>query len=209
MKALDLFCGAGGASKGLQMAGFHVTGVDIKPQPHYCGDVFFQDDATEFPLDGYDFIWASPPCQAYTIAGLSHRMNGKQYPDLVALMRDRLEENGTPYVIENVVKSPVRPDLVLCGSMFDLRLVRHRWFELGFEWFGLVPKCQHHPDPVTVCGHGTPNWIQERRGGVAFKQHEKRDAMGIDWMNRGELAQSIPPAYSHYIAERFIESRNA
>lgn len=24
-RALDLFCGAGGATKGLQMAGFHVT----------------------------------------------------------------------------------------------------------------------------------------------------------------------------------------
>ncbi len=29
-RALDLFCGAGGATKGLQRAGFHVTGIDIK-----------------------------------------------------------------------------------------------------------------------------------------------------------------------------------
>jgi DNA (cytosine-5)-methyltransferase 1 len=50
VKALDLFCGAGGATKGLQMAGFHVTGVDLRPQPRYCGNVFFQSDALEFPL---------------------------------------------------------------------------------------------------------------------------------------------------------------
>jgi site-specific DNA-cytosine methylase len=35
MKALDLFCGAGGASMGLYQAGYKVTGVDVIDQPNY------------------------------------------------------------------------------------------------------------------------------------------------------------------------------
>jgi DNA (cytosine-5)-methyltransferase 1 len=35
LKILDLFCGAGGASHGYALAGFEVTGIDIKHGKRY------------------------------------------------------------------------------------------------------------------------------------------------------------------------------
>ena len=116
-RALDLFCCAGGASEGLRRAGFEVVGVDIEPQPHYPFE-FHQADALTFPLDGFDFIWASPPCQAYT---LCQRIQKNEHPDLVAPIRERLHANGAPYCIENVPGAPLVEPIELCGTMFGLR----------------------------------------------------------------------------------------
>jgi site-specific DNA-cytosine methylase len=84
---LDLFCGAGGAARGYQMAGFRVVGVDIKAQPRYAGDEFQQADALAFVAEHgreFDAIHASPPCQAY-IKGLSamNRRRPVDYPRLI------------------------------------------------------------------------------------------------------------------------------
>lgn len=203
MKALDLFCGAGGASMGLHQAGFKVTGVDINPQPRYPF-TFIQGDALEADLSGYDFVWASPPCQAYTQASLSQRRAGKKYPDLMAPTRDKLLASGLPFIIENTPGAPMRVDVVLCGSMFGLRLIRHRWFECSLPIFTLSI-CQHHPNPCVVVGHGTTSWARAKNGGKCHTIQENRDAMGIHWMNRGELSQAIPPAYSEYLGRQIIQ----
>ena len=63
-RLLDLFCGAGGCTKGYQRAGFYVVGVDINPQPRYIGDEVHQADALEFCAQHgaeFDVIHASPP----------------------------------------------------------------------------------------------------------------------------------------------------
>jgi DNA (cytosine-5)-methyltransferase 1 len=199
-RLLDAFCGAGGAARGYQMAGFEVHGVDIKEQPRYAGDRFYRADALEFVAEHgheYDAIHASPPCQAFTRARVIH---GNEHPDLLAPTRDLLEEIGRPWVIENVPGAPMRVDLVLCGSAFGLQtenggLIRHRWFEFGFPFAALVPPCSHPRKTISVFGHG---------GHVYHGVADWRKVMGIDWMSRDELAQAIPPAYTQFIGERLM-----
>jgi len=208
-RLLDLFCGAGGATRGYQLAGFHVTGVDLKPQPRYCGDDFHQADALEFASDPgliarcFDAVHASPPCQAYTQAALTWRRRGKEYPRLIEPTRELLRATGLPWVLENVPDAPIRADYILCGCMVDLELRRERWFETSWRGFEMSHPHRHTHPVVSVVGHGTPSWVRERLGRNPTIA-EYRAAMGIDWMNRNELSEAIPPAYTEFIGSRLL-----
>lgn len=203
-RALDLFSGAGGAAMGLHRAGFDVVGVDVKAQPRYPFD-HHVGDAMTWPLDGYDFIWASPPCQRYSMAcrnaGTAHK-----HPDLLPGTRVRLLASGTPWAIENVPGAPMRADALLCGTMFGLPLVRHRLFETSFAIPDLMPQCRHTGDEVPVYGNGTPSWHLRRREGKGFSVADQRAAMGIDWMTRSEVVLAIPPAYSEFIGRAALRA---
>lgn len=211
-KVLDLFGGAGGAAYGYRLASWHVTGVDIAPQPRYAGHEFHQADALDF-LDAhgheFDAVHASPPCQGYcTLTAGTNQ--GRQYPLLIAPVRERLTALGRPYVIENVPSAPLRPDVVLCGLTFGLKVFRHRVFELG-GWMTLQPPHTPHRrhrvagwrhgqyydgDMVAVYGDGGG------KGSVADWQ----TAMGIDWTDdRRELAEAIPPAYTEFLGSALLD----
>ena len=197
-RLLDLFCGAGGATKGYQLAGFHVTGVDIRPQPHYCGDSFSRADAMTFDLDGFDAIHASPPCQAYTRARHLRKAQGgeTQAPDLLAPIRERLAEHGVPYAIENVPGAPMT-GVVLCGSMFGLRVRRHRIFEATVPI--IAPACRHKEQGKPVGVYHVMGDKIPCGGHTAKTLEEAQAAMGIDWMAWKELKESIPPAYTELV----------
>lgn len=198
MRALDLFCGAGGAAMGLSRAGFEIIGVDIEEQPRFPFE-FIRADACSYPLDGFDLIWASPPCQRYSMYSRNTGTSDR-HPDLVATIRERLRSQRSPWIIENVVGAPLRDPTMLCGTMFGLRLLRHRLFETSFAISSLLPSCAHLGDEIPVYGHGTPQWHRERCGNIGIAA--KREAMGIDWMNRDELSNAIPPVYSQWVASQ-------
>lgn len=205
-RLLDLFCGGGGCSVGYHRAGFDVVGVDLEPQPNYPFE-FVRADALEFLREHYqdfDAIHASPPCQAFSLATM---FNGREasasHPDLVDPTRVLLDETGLPYVIENVEGAPLRRDLVLCGEMFGLRVHRHRVFELG-GWFAMQPRHQPHVLKGALHNCHIEDGHARQIVGNYANHDDAMDAMGIDWMDRRDLAQAIPPAYTEFIGEQLL-----
>ncbi|MEU0941090.1 DNA cytosine methyltransferase [Embleya sp. NPDC005971] len=185
-RLLDLCCGAGGAARGYQDVGFHVTGIDHVAQPNYCGDEFVQADALTYLVEHgaeYDAIHASFPCEGFANVTL-WRGNQADHVDLVTPGRPLLAATGRPWVIENVPEAPVRPDYLLCGSMLGLAVKRHRAFETSWSGVRLTAPCWHH------------------RGLRPFDHSSERDyadAMGCTWMTNKEARKAIPPAYTRLI----------
>lgn len=212
---VDLCCKAGGCSLGYAAAGFDVIGVDIDPQPRYQfkfkqADVLSLDLAKAFPKARA--FHASPPCQVFSVSTKRYRNQGKQYVDVLTPLREKLLQDGRPFVIENVPGAPMRRDLVLCGEMFGLRVIRHRWFEIERAVVLQPPHMKHqgyasglngtHVNKerqefyyYTVCGHGRRN---------IDKVENWRNAMGIRHMIRSELSQAVPPVYTEYIGRQLI-----
>ena len=210
MRLLDLFCGAGGAAMGYHRAGFDVVGVDIAPQPHYPFE-FHQGDALDYLAahwQEFDAIHASPPCQAST--ALTKGTNrGRLYVNLIPATREMFAQIDAPTVIENVQGSDVRRDLTLCGEMFGLGVIRHRYFELG-GWSAEQPR--HRPHRGRVSGYRHGQWFDGPYvavygdGGGKGSVPEWQHAMGIDWTDvRKSIAEAIPPAYTEYVGRQLIE----
>jgi len=203
-KVLDLFCGAGGASMGYHLAGFDVTGIDIKHGKRYPFNYIRRDvmTLTVQDLEPYDLIHASPPCQTYSITKHLRIAQGKQTDklDLVEPVRELLIESGKPYVIENVVGSPLIDPVLVCGSAFGLKVRRHRLFESNKPISGT--KCDHKAQGRPIGIYGSLKDEIPKGGRTAKTIEEGRLAMGIDWMIWGELVEAIPPKYTEWIANQ-------
>ncbi|WP_280220151.1 DNA methylase [Nocardia neocaledoniensis] len=207
-RLLDLYCKAGGASMGYHLAGFDVTGVDIDPQPRYPF-TFVQGDALEIlAAHGHEFdaIAASPPCHDHTTLVSRAGINGSGW--LLDATLEALAAQPLPWIVENVMGAEMRSDVVLCGSMFGLRTYRHRKFAVDHRipWLPSVP---WHP------AHTTRTSTKKRRrdfdAGMNISITGDVSAwlgpacMGIDWMTGPELAQAIPPAYTHHLGLHLLD----
>jgi DNA (cytosine-5)-methyltransferase 1 len=205
LRLLDLFCGGGGAAMGYHRAGFEVVGVDNQPQPKYPFK-FVQADALMYAVAfgrQFDVIHASPPCQAYS----SITPDKAKHKAMIAITRRVLQWIGKPYIIENVeharheLVNPIR----LCGTMFGLLLVRHRYFEtIPPVYFAPAP-CNH---TRKVVKHGRKPDRDKNYAALTghFSDVEfGQIASGIDWLGQKGLAQAIPPAYTEWLGNEMIK----
>lgn len=238
-RVLDLFTGGGGAAEGYRRAGAEVTGVDfVKRQDRPPGVEFIKADVSDLLPDldwlrTFDLIHASPPCKPNT--RLIHLMHAQgrepSHPDMLPEVRAALEAAGVPYILENVMGADMRPDVMLCGSMFNLGttdkagnrrwLRRHRMFELG-GWaplgWGVQPEmcctcmsgcgdpmCGHYAGRLRPFGvYGSLGDEAPDGGEVCQTLDQARELMAMPWASWAGITQAIPPVYTQYLATCFI-----
>lgn len=136
---LDAFSCAGIGADGYVAAGWDVVCLDnderaLRHNPHHV----VHGDAMRLLNDGgfmaqFDAIHASPPCQLFSATRRLADAQGKgqgRAVDLLHPVIDLFDGLDTPYVIENVERSPLRRmgAMRLCGSSFGLKVQRHRLF---------------------------------------------------------------------------------
>ena len=227
-KILELFCGVGGAAAGYHEAGFDIYGVDIEEQPDFpftfcLGDAisvlsrligggsvtFKRPDGTSETLriDDFAAIHTSPPCQA-SCTLTKGTNSGNEYLNLIPATRALLALFQGPTVIENVQGSDLRRDFTLCGEMFGLGVIRHRYFEVsGFTPLTLTHK--KHRGRVSGWRHGEwfdgPYFAVYGEGGGKGTVAQWQTAMGIHWTdNRKSIAEAIPPQYARFIGGQIM-----
>jgi len=191
---------------GYRNAGFEVVGVDIEPQPKYPFE-FVQADALEYlEKHGHEFdvIHASPPCQGYSHLTPKHHKDNHE--KLIDKLRVLLKRISKPYIIENVAgaKHELKNPIMLCGTMFNLRCQRHRFFETSFA-LEVKMKCDHSKLPLLVTTASKASRELRKKLGMKPKTVKNAPlAYGIDWMNFDGLKECIPPAYTEWIGKYYI-----
>jgi DNA (cytosine-5)-methyltransferase 1 len=219
-RLLDLYSCAGGAAMGYHLAGFDVTGVDINPQPRYPFTHHTADALEYLTAHGHDYdaVHASPPCHDHSSLASVAGVDGTAW--MLPAVRYLLRRLGKPYVIENVPGAPLDNPVWLCGTEFGLAadttsrgrvwLRRHRGFESNMLLMG-AGGCTCTARRGRIIGvYGTGDG-GNRPSGSGWKGDftTRKQVMGIDWMNREELSQAIPPAMTQFIGEQLIDHLTA
>jgi DNA (cytosine-5)-methyltransferase 1 len=223
-RLLDAFSCQGGATRGYQRAGFHVTALDNNAERAALNpaDDVVVADAVEFIREQgwrFDAIHTSPPCQRDTRGNVAN--DTSDYPDLIGPTREALLEAGVPYVIENVTgaRHKLIDPILLCGKFFGLTAVdddgtvlhlqRHRYFESNVP----LTAPRHTPDPRALQWAGAYGGARRdkveartiRKGGyVPPSLAVLRELLGIDddLMTEQGLFECIPPAYAEHIGRQ-------
>lgn len=193
---LDLYSGRGGVGLALDELGIAHVGVDIEDYSDTYPGGFLQGDASEFVGGGFDLVWASPPCTAYSTLSCtaygSREAAMKACPTIPELrVREIAQAAGAEYVIENVppaarvghLREPTRVNGLAFGQPYDLT----RCFETSFH----VPDA-HRP--------GEADLKVQTRDGESQSARPLAEAKGVplSWGKQG-VRSAIPAEYVRWV----------
>ncbi len=206
-RLLDLYCGEGLAAWGYWKSSrfSEIVGIDINPEmkARYSFD-FIEGNALaldyEF-LSQFDFIHASPPCQAYSRA----TPDKSKHMRLIAATHLMLYASGKPYVIENVEGSGIelRPNLVVDGHWFGLPIERRRYFYVSELHKSLrLMRKMIADNSVHIHGGSLRREDIIHAMGLQMIPEKRQRLLTIEGMEQG-----IPPALTKFIAELVIPDK--
>ena len=196
MIAVDLFAGAGGASRGLHDAGYDVKGFEYWApacDTHNANGITchlhdLSDPTLDHLLPTCDLLWASPPCQPFSAAG-----NGEGEAD---------DRDGFPWTLRIIRQ--LLPPVVIIENVKGLTFAGHADYfgsvllnltELGYEWdwkvlnsadYG-VPQTRERCFIVARRDSGRITWpsITHTRGGGLFTEPWVTMAEALGWSGVG------------------------
>lgn len=127
MRIAVLFDGAGLARLGLEQAGHTCVGFELDPWKHHlsrqvgqglCQLADVRDLTPDKLAEGFDAVWASPPCQEHSVARTQGAVKKAEFGqgNLLAFTVDLLKEFPGPVWVENVDAPGVREIMSAAGD---------------------------------------------------------------------------------------------
>lgn len=165
--AVDLFCGLGGWTEGLQAEGYRVVGFDVERhvygEARYPAQLVIQDVLT---LHGSQFkdaalIVASPPCQAYSYMAMPWsraKQIAREYEDGTRDVRQLTALFDACFRIQREANEAVRHYCKTCGVFM---LSHHAWTQKG-ACSTFVPDDRYIPLVVENV-RGAQRWVGRSR----------------------------------------------
>ncbi len=189
LKALDLFCGAGGLSLGFWANGFDVTGIDhgadaVMTYSRNLGSAECTDINESVDLPQADIVIAGPPCQPWSRAGKRLGEQDKR-EGLTFTMEAVRKLQPTAVVIENV------PDLARPHKRQHLDDLESQLTALGYAVAEHV---------LNAADYGVPQ--NRRRVFISAIQSDHPLNPPAPWPKTVSVRQAIPGTY-------WRESKNA